>query len=385
MTLESRLKAKAADLGFALAGITSAQPPESYAHFQSWLEKGMAGEMHYLAKGANARRDLNAILPGVRSVVMLAMNYCHKLPSDGALDREPSTTGRIAQYAQSADYHHVLWKKLDELLGWLKSVMPDAQGRGVVDSAPILERDLARRAGLGWFGKNTMIIHPHLGSYFFLAALLVTIPLHSDPPFDTDHCGTCTACLDACPTQAFPVPGQLDARRCISYLTIELRRAIPQELRSQMGDWVFGCDVCQEVCPWNHKAPLVHEPALIPLPQLQTPKAQEWLTTPADTLKRDLSPTPLFRPKRAGLLRNVCMVLGNQKQIGALPFLTKALFDEEPLIRGAAAWALGQFNDQHSIEPLTRALQTECDPHARSEIEVAIEKLSTSVIADSPS
>src|SRR5258708_23729442 len=175
----------------------------------------------------------------------------------------------MARYAAGPDYHSVLWEKLDRLLEWLQREVPDCNGRGVVDSAPLLERDFARRAGLGWFGKNTMLISKKHGSFFCLGALLVDIELQPHPSPESSHCGTCTACLDACPTQAFPAPGWLDARRCISYLTIELRGSIPEELRRPMGDWLFGCDVCQEVCPWNRKAPPGREPALHPRPRLE--------------------------------------------------------------------------------------------------------------------
>ncbi len=370
MTLEARLKAKAMELGFALAGITHAQPPSSLDHFRSWLARGMAGEMRYLDKGAEARADLQRILPGVQSILMLAMNYHHPTTAEQKVDAKP--TGRIARYAQSVDYHHVLWGKLDQLLAWLQREVPACQGRGIVDTAPVLERDLAHRAGLGWFGKNTMLIHPQLGSFFFLAALLVDLRLEPDPPFATEHCGSCTACLDACPTQAFPEPGVLDARRCISYLTIELRGPIPTELRTPMGDWLFGCDVCQEVCPWNHKSIHGRDPDLAPLDELQTPDLEAWLTMPPEALRTRLRSTPLLRPKRAGLLRNLCIVLGNRGDRRAVPLLETALQDPEPLVRGAAAWALGKFSTPTCSAILERALASERDATVLQEIAMAM-------------
>jgi epoxyqueuosine reductase len=204
----------------------------------------------------------------------------------------------------------------------------------------LLERDFARRAGLGWFGKNTMLLNKHLGSYFFLAALLLDIELQPDPPHEASHCGTCTACLDACPTDAFPEPGILDARKCISYLTIELKGAIPPELRPGMGDWLFGCDICQEVCPWNRRAPLATEPALQPRADLEAIDPVELLTLSEEEFRHRFRGTALMRPKRRGLLRNACIILGNRGDPAALPALQRALADSEPLVRDAAAWAI---------------------------------------------
>src|SRR5207302_3001460 len=209
----------------------------------------------------------------------------------------------------------------------------------VVDTAPLLERDFARRAGLGWFGKNTMLLNKHFGSYFFLGALLLDLDLRPDPAHETSHCGTCTACLDACPTQAFPEPGQLDARRCISYLTIELRGPIPEELRGPTGDWLFGCDICQEVCPWNRKSPPSAEPAFGPRPELEAVDLVELLGLSEEAFRRRFRGTALTRPGRRGLLRNGAVILGNLRDPAALPALRRALADPEQLVREAAAWA----------------------------------------------
>jgi epoxyqueuosine reductase len=210
----------------------------------------------------------------------------------------------------------------------------------VVDTAPLLERDFARRAGLGWFGKNTMLLNKRLGSYFFLGALLLDIELQADPPHETSHCGTCTACLDACPTQAFVGPGQLDSRRCISYLTIELRGSIPEDLREPMEDWLFGCDVCQEVCPWNRKAPLGTAPDLQVRAELEAIDPTELLGLSAEEFRQRFRGTALTRAKRSGLLRNAAIILGNQGDPAALPALRRALTDPEPVIREAAQWAI---------------------------------------------
>jgi epoxyqueuosine reductase len=251
----------------------------------------------------------------------------------------------VARYAQGADYHDVLRQRLNQLLAWVQTECPGCQGRGVVDTAPLLERDFARRAGLGWFGKNTMLLHKRLGSYFFLGALLLDLELRPDPPYETSHCGTCTACLEACPTQAFPEPGVLDARRCISYLTIELRGPVPPELREPLGDWLFGCDVCQEVCPWNRKAPPGTEPALQPRPDLVALDPAELLGLSEEAFRRRFRGTALTRAKRRGLLRNAALVLGNCGDPAALPALQRALQDPEPLVREAARWAIRQIDD----------------------------------------
>src|SRR5437773_1882470 len=251
--LEDRIKQQAQALGFELAGIARATPADSFDRLRDWLDRGFAGEMTYLHRHAEARRDPSSILQDVRSVVMVGMNYL--AGRDDAASPPGSHAGRVARYAQGADYHDVLRARLNQLLAWVQEQVPGCAGRGVVDTAPLLERDFARRAGLGWFGKNTMLLNKRLGSYFFLGALLLDLELQPDPVHETSHCGTCTACLDACPTNAFVGPGLLDARRCISYLTIELRGPVPAEHRESMGDWLLGCDVCQEVCPWNRKAP----------------------------------------------------------------------------------------------------------------------------------
>jgi epoxyqueuosine reductase len=242
----------------------------------------------------------------------------------------------------------------------------------VVDTAPLLERDFARLAGLGWFGKNTMLLNKRLGSYFFLGALLLDIALQPDTPVTTSHCGTCTACLEACPTQAFVGPGQLDARRCISYLTIELRGPIPHALREPMGQWIFGCDVCQEVCPWNRKAPLANEPAFQPRPGLVPANLVELLELSPEAFRQRFRGTTITRAKRRGFLRNVAIALGNSGDPSAVPALVKALQDEEPLVRGAAAWALGRLGTVEAKAALAARSVIETDAMVRAEIDLAV-------------
>jgi epoxyqueuosine reductase len=224
----------------------------------------------------------------------------------------------------------VLRDRLNRLLAWVQHEAPGCRGRGVVDTAPLLERDFARRAGLGWIGKNTMLINKHRGSYFLLGALLLDLELTPDEPHTASHCGTCTACLDACPTGAFTGPGWLDARKCISYLTIELRSSIPEELREGVGDWLFGCDVCQEVCPWNRKDTT----------QPEAVDAREVLSLTDEEFRRRYRGTALFRTKRRGLVRNAAVVLGNAGDPAALPALRRLLDDPDEVVREAAAWAI---------------------------------------------
>jgi epoxyqueuosine reductase len=345
VALETRIKDKARDLGFELAGIAAAGPADSFEQMREWLDRGYAGEMLYMHRHADARREPDSILPNVQSVVMVGMNYHVRGHTKMDCDNEnssPSLTGRISCYAWGQDYHDVLRNRLDRLLEWIQQESPGCRGRSVVDTAPLLERDFARRAGLGWFGKNTMLLNKRLGSYFFLGAILLDLRLQPDAAHETSHCGTCTACLEACPTGAFVEPGVMDARRCISYLTIELRGTIPHELRQPMGDWVFGCDICQEVCPWNRKAPETGEPAFQPRGDLEPMDLIELLGLSEAEFRQRFRGTAITRTKRRGMLRNAAIALGNSSDPNALPALRAALTDPEPLVREAAAWAIEQ-------------------------------------------
>jgi epoxyqueuosine reductase len=303
---------------------------------------------------------------------MLAMNY----RTSGPPDAPQPGQGRVARYAWGrADYHTVIRSRLKILADFLHACRPGCTTRGVVDTAPLLERDFARLAGLGWFGKNTMLINKRRGSWLFLAALLTDIDLPPDAPHETAHCGTCTRCLDACPTQAFPQPYVLDATRCISYLTIELRgQPIPAELREGVGDWLFGCDVCQEVCPWNRKAPQSAELAFVPAADLAPADCLELLALDERQFRQRFDGTALSRPGRAGLLRNACLVLGNTGDGRAVPALRRALTDESPLVRGAAAWALGCIGGGPAREALGSRSSTEQHPDVQSEIAAALQR-----------
>jgi len=339
LSLEQLIKAQACGLGFALAGITSLGPMETAAAFETWVARGYAGDMDYLPRGTAKRRDSRLPVPGTTTAIVVGLDYGGRSPS-----------GPIARYARGDDYHDVMLGKLEELHKWLEAELGNpVAGKAYVDTGPLLERDLARRAGLGWFGKNTNLINPDIGSFFFIGALLVDLELHPDTPFEADRCGTCTRCLDACPTGAFVEPRLLDATRCISYLTIELKGAIPEDLRSQIGTHIYGCDVCQDVCPYNIKfAQELREPAFAPRAAIGNRDAQSLarslLAMDDDDFRAALSGSPMKRAKRRGLLRNAAVVLGNIGDEGDKDALAVAANNIDPLVREHAEWALEQIS-----------------------------------------
>ncbi len=367
--LTAELKNEAQRLGFSLTGVCAAVEPTGIERFGEWLAAGYAGEMHYLAGRAEAYTHPRHVLDGVRSLLVLGFPYRTSEPEPPQPMR-----GRVARYAWGEDYHEVLWRKLKELENFLQAREPQAAVRTVVDTAPLLEREFAELAGLGWIGKNSLLLNKHEGSYFFLAALLTDVELEIDAPHEMDHCGTCRACLDACPTEAFVAPYVLDARKCISYLTIELKTPIPVELRGGMQDWVFGCDVCQDVCPWNHRPRLTEEPALQPRAETGTSlDLLELFELDDAEFRRRYRETPLWRPKRRGILRNAAIVLGNQRAVEAIPALVRGLNDAEPLVRGACAWALGRFDNESAVLALRSRLNDESDELVRGELERALQ------------
>lgn len=365
--LTAALKGEAERLGFALAGACPAVAPPGIDHFEAWLGIGYAGEMQYLADRAEAYRHPSRVLDGARSILMLATVY-RSAESEGP----QAGHGRISRYAWGRDYHDLIHDRLHQLADFHHRLTPQAQVRGVVDTAPLLEREFAQLAGLGWIGKNTLLLNRGLGSWFFLAALLTTEPLQYDPPFEQNHCGTCRACLDACPTGALVEPYQLDARKCISYLTIELRGPVPRGLRTPMGDWLFGCDICQDVCPWNRKAPATEEPAFQPLAGMNPADLAGLFALDDEAFRQRFRHTPLWRPKRRGLLRNAAIALGNRPHPAALPGLLRGLNDPEPLVRGACAWALGRYSDPTARVALEERREIESDEGVREEIDSAL-------------
>lgn len=346
-SLTTALKAEALRLGFDAVGIAPAVSPPGYPSFLEWLKKGHAAGMGYMSRQAEARAHPESILPGVRSVVMGMMVYGEpeELPTD-------PRRGKVARYARGADYHRLMWDCMDALLDWLRREVPTAKGRAVCDTAPLLERDFARLASLGWIGKNAMLIHKRLGTFTFLGGLLVDLELAYDTPFEANHCGTCTRCLDACPTDAFVGPGELDAGRCISYWTIEHRGPIPDEWAAQLDGWAFGCDVCQDVCPWNRKAPAGREPALGSGKVGATLDLIEWLEMDDATVKARLKGTALERTRRSGILRNIILLLGTAQSEEAVEAIKDKLDDADPSVRWAAAWGLGRIGSERALEAL---------------------------------
>jgi len=339
----AEIRSVAMGQGFSRIGIAPLGRPPHHDAFRSWLTSGFAGPMHaWLARHEPLRGDPASLLEGAKSVIMLATDHARDTGSPAAPGPGPGR-GRVARYAWGDDYHDLLRSRANELARWLEGRVPGCRTRGVVDSAPLAERDFAWLAGLGWFGKNTMLIDPRAGSYFFLTALLTDLDLPADAPLATDHCGTCTACLDACPTRAFPAPRVLDASRCISALTIEERGGVPEELRPGMGDWIFGCDICQEVCPWNRHAPGSAEPAFQPRQAGAAPLLADLLGLDEAGFRRRFEGSPLLRSKRHGLARSAAIALGNRPHPPAFAALVAALDDAEPVVREAAAWALGRW------------------------------------------
>jgi epoxyqueuosine reductase len=329
------IKARAAELGLDACGITGADPSRHAAFFQQWTEAGRAGEMAWLARDPARRADPRLVLPGAKSLIVAGLNYWQ--PS-------PARRGRIARYALGDDYHHVLLEKLEVLSAEITAT--GAQAKIYVDTGPVLEKPLAARAGLGWQGKSTMLINRRLGPWLLLGEIVTTLELAPDAE-ERDHCGSCSRCLEACPTQAITAPYQLDARRCIAYLTIELKGSIPEELRPLIGDRVYGCDECLDVCPWNRFAQTTREARFLRQEEpTDRDHLRELLEISAPEFKRRFARSPILRVKRRGLLRNVCVVLGNIGTADDLPALEKAMQHDEPLVREHAAWAVARIRER---------------------------------------
>ncbi|MBK9138398.1 MAG: tRNA epoxyqueuosine(34) reductase QueG [Verrucomicrobia bacterium] len=337
--MKTALQAKALELGFNACRVAAASPPDHAEALTRWLAEGCHGEMAWLARNAAKRRQPDLVLPGARSVILVAASYKAMTPSP-APTTLPRITGTVARYARYADYHQVIGPRLAELTAWLNHLGgPATRSLWYVDTGPVLERDLAQRAGIGFIGKHTNLISRRMGNWLLLGEILTTLALEPDPP-EVNRCGACTRCLAACPTRAITAPFRLDARRCISYLTIELKGPIPLELRPALGDRIFGCDDCLAVCPWNRFAEAARLLQPHARPDLARPDLIDWLKLDEAGFKRRFAGTALERTKRRGLLRNVCVALGNAGDARALPALARAAADPEPLIAEHAAWAV---------------------------------------------
>ena len=366
--LKSDLVKKANQLGFTLVGVTSAHPPESFPVFKQWIAHGMQAGMDYLAseRSLSRRSDPKHILPECQSILVLGIPY---FPAG-------ETPGGVAAYALGEDYHEVLKPRMQELVSFLEELAGHPiPNRWYTDTGPVLERDLARRAGLGWIGKNSMLIHPQRGSYFLLAEIFLGIELPNDDPFETDHCGSCTRCLESCPTRCILPDRTLDARSCISYLTIENKAEIPIGLREQMGEWLFGCDVCQQVCPWNRFAPEKGDANFAARIGRPPENLSDELLLSAEAFNRKFKGSPVKRTKRRGYLRNTAVVLGNRQMQADVTSLAAGMGDPEALVRQHAAWALGSTGGVEARTILQGALDRESEPAVISEIRAAMAQI----------
>ena len=371
--LSAQIKEAAQRLGFELVGISPVRPAPHEQSFAQWLREGLAGNLDYMQRTESLRRDPRELVPWAVSIISVGMNYYsgYSRPVESSESR-----GWISRYAWGDDYHNLMKGKLEALLESIGQFHDgDIQGKAFVDSGPVLERDFAGIAGLGWIGKNTHLISPKKGSWFFLGELFVDLPLAYDRPI-RDRCGRCDLCLKACPTGAFVGPYVLDARRCISYLTIELKDWMPRSLRPLVGNHIFGCDICQEVCPYNVKALATAEIAFQPRPGLHAPELIAFLSLSEAEFRQRFRASPILRAKRRGFLRNVAVALGNLKSLDAVPALIRSLDDEESVVRGHVAWALGQIGSQTALDPLRRRLRAENDADVQEELRQAIGILS---------
>ena len=355
MQLKAQLISFARQIGFDSCRIAACDMPTHASEFREWLRQGAHGEMNYMQRGEEKRCDPQKVLSGAKSIVVLALNYFQgegnrRSPASAKLrrGRQTAATGTIARYAWGDDYHDVIEAKLDKIDQFLRGF--GGQQKCYVDTGPILERDHAAQAGIGWHGKNTMLIDERLGTWFFLAEILTTLELLADQPVE-DRCGTCERCIKACPTGAITAPHRLDARRCISYLTIELKGSIPLELRPLIGDRIFGCDDCLDVCPWNRFAQVSHETAFSARESTTGMSLREYLRLSDAEFRQLFRNSPIKRIKHRGFLRNVCVALGNAGDVSDLPALERAAADPEPLIAEHAGWAIEQIGARHGINP----------------------------------
>jgi epoxyqueuosine reductase len=342
VSLAARARALAREAGFDLAGVASPEAPRELAFFPEWIARGYAGEMAYLTRQVERRSDLRQTFPWARSVLCVGLQY--DTPAPYSTQADPHR-GWIARYAWGDDYHDVMTALLDRVVEGLRAEAGPFQARTYVDTGPIVERAYAAAAGLGAWGKNTCLLHPEHGSWFFLGEAVTDLDLAADGPRG-DMCGSCTACLDACPTGALPAPFVLDATRCISYLTIEVKGAIPEDRRAGLGRQVFGCDICQDVCPWNRRRRHQGREAFAPRPGLSAPSLEELGALDADAFRERFRKSPVKRAKRRGLLRNVAVALGNSGDASKRPILERLAADEDPLVREHAVWALERLKDR---------------------------------------
>lgn len=349
-------------LGFTLAGVAVAGPSPGYGAFLDWISGHRYGEMVYLERQAAGRKDPRLLLSGAQSLLVLGMNYF--IPEEPV--RDP-LRGRISRYAAGRDYHEVVLARLQELLGYIRKRCDGAEGRCYVDTGPVMEKPWGCRSGLGWIGKHTNLISKRVGSWFFVGVILLNVALEPDMESE-NHCGTCRRCMDACPTGAIVAPYSLDARLCLSYLTIEFRGLVPRDLRPLLGNRIFGCDSCQEACPWNRFSRKTTEERFLPRPEFLDPDLTSLSRLTGTEFKRLFRDSPVYRATRDGLVRNVVTALGNSGDPGAVGVLVPALEDESPIVRATAAWALVEVAPRKAGKILRGMRQRERDPLVLGEL-----------------
>ena len=353
--LTLRIKEKARLLGFDAVGIAPASAaPGTY--LREWLANDFHGEMAYLERNADKRMSPDGALDDVQSIISVALNYFHPYQ----LPYEQPRRGVVSRYAAGDDYHEVMEKKLSQLLDAIRALAPQAEGRVYVDTGPVMDKHWAAQSGIGWLGKHTNVLSRRAGSWFFLGEVLLDLELEYDVA-ETDHCGSCTRCLEVCPTDAFVEPYVLDSRRCISYLTIELKEDIPEEFRGLMGNLVFGCDLCQDVCPWNRKAPLSSVGEFSPREINRAPDLVHLSELSSHDFSRQYKGSPIKRAKWRGFLRNVAVAMGNSRDPALVPALRRLLQNGDPMVRRHAAWALNRIATRDALQAIRRRIAAERD------------------------
>ena len=367
--LADRIRAKALALGFDKVGFSRAGPLGSRSGLEKWLESGHQGEMHWMSRNAAKRQDPSLILAEVRTILSVAINYYHPLDHS-----ENPRHGKISRYAWGLDYHHVLKARLKTLAGWIAETLPPANGLFYSDTGPVMDKVWAHKAGLGWIGKHSNLVSRDQGSWLFLGEILLDLELPESGE-SGNFCGSCRRCLDACPTGAIVAPYVVDSRLCISYLTIELRGPVPLELRPLIGSRIFGCDDCQDVCPWNRFAQPSLEKAFYPAPGNHAPVLMKLMRISRQEFSERFRLSPIRRCGYAGFLRNVAIALGNSGLPETVPSLKIALHHPESLVRRHGAWALGRIGDREARSELLQATRSESDPCVRSEIRLALDSL----------
>ncbi len=364
--LSKSIKEKALEIGFDLVGISSVGSFPENQFYKEWLARGFAGEMKYMEKEPQKRENVRGVLPEAKSVISCGLNYNTDYPY--SIRENDGRKGWISRYAWGDDYHKVIKDKLLLLLEFIKRISPEeTKARIYADTGPVLDRVYGKYSGMGWFGKNTCIINQKIGSWIFIGEIVTNLELECDNPV-TDRCGTCTRCIDSCPTGAILESYVLDSRLCISYLTIELQEKIPVELRDRIGNNVFGCDICQDVCPWNRKAKTTNEPSFQPRDGLYNPELSSLVKLSEEDFRRIFKGNPIKRARRKGFFKNILVVMGNSGSKEFIPDIKESLNDEDPTVRAHAAWALSKLEGENSYKTLSDRLDIESDSIVREEI-----------------